>query len=63
MVNYCHEIDALAGIAADCGFHDPSAFVKRFRKFTGQTPLKYRRTHQAQGGTAIAVPPNTAEGC
>lgn len=34
-------------IALDCGFYDHSAFVKRFKKFTGETPLNYRRQHQA----------------
>jgi AraC-like DNA-binding protein len=34
-------------IAIDCGFYDHSAFVKRFKKFTGTTPLNYRRQHQA----------------
>jgi transcriptional regulator GlxA family with amidase domain len=34
-------------IAIDCGFYDHSAFVKRFKKFTGTTPLHYRRQQQA----------------
>lgn len=58
-----HGAVSVAGVAAYCGYHDPSSFVKRFRKFTGQTPLKYRRTHQAQGGTATAVPLAGADGC
>lgn len=36
----------IAQIAVDCGFYDPSAFVKRFKKFTGITPLRYRRGRQ-----------------
>ena len=37
----------VAEIALECGFYDHSAFVKRFQKFTGTTPLNYRRQHQA----------------
>lgn len=40
--------ESISRIAAACGFYDHSAFVKRFRKFTGKTPLRYRREHQAQ---------------
>jgi AraC-like DNA-binding protein len=35
-------------IALDCGFYDHSAFVKRFKKFTGTTPLRYRRQEQTK---------------
>jgi AraC-like DNA-binding protein len=37
----------------------PNAFVKRFKKFTGTTPLNYRRDQQAKLKTdrAIALPP------
>jgi AraC-like DNA-binding protein len=35
-------------IAIDCGYYDHSAFVKRFKKFTGTTPLRYRRDEQAK---------------
>ena len=38
---------SITQIALDCGFYDHSAFVKRFKKFTGTTPLRYRRQHQA----------------
>ena len=38
---------SITQVALDCGFYDHSAFVKRFKKFTGKTPLKYRRQHQA----------------
>ena len=41
-----HSATSMARIAADCGFYDPSSFVKRFRIFTGTTPLRYRREHQ-----------------
>jgi AraC-like DNA-binding protein len=33
-------------IAIDCGFYDHSAFVKRFKKFTGTTPLQFRKAQQ-----------------
>ncbi|WP_395730321.1 helix-turn-helix domain-containing protein [Prosthecobacter sp.] len=62
-VRMFHAIDAIrhtaasvATIAADCGFYDPSSFVKRFKKFTGSTPLKYRREHQARRERALALP-------
>ncbi len=64
-VRMFHAMDALkqssAGIleiALACGFYDHSAFVKRFKKFTGTTPLRFRRAHQArfQPERAIAVP-------
>ena len=53
-VRMSHAIEALKSgtisitqIALDCGFYDHSAFVKRFKKFTGTTPLRYRHQHQA----------------
>ena len=52
-VRMSHAIEALKSgttsitqIALDCGFYDHSAFVKRFKKFTGTTPLRYRHQHQ-----------------
>jgi AraC-like DNA-binding protein len=33
-------------IAVDCGFYDHSAFAKRFKKFTGSTPLQFRKAQQ-----------------
>lgn len=49
---------SITQIALDCGFYDHSAFVKRFKKFTGTTPLRYRRTHQAalSGERLIVLP-------
>ena len=63
-VRMFHAIDAIkntahsiARIAQDTGFYDHSAFVKRFKRFTGTTPLIYRRTHQTQvAAPVIAVP-------
>jgi AraC-like DNA-binding protein len=40
--------ESVAEVALNCGFYDPSSFVKRFKKFTGTTPLKYRREQQAR---------------
>lgn len=61
-----HAIEALKSgttctsrIALDCGFYDQSAFVKRFKKFTGTTPLKYRRRLQAPFSTVHPVLPAT----
>jgi len=35
--------DAIAAIAADIGFDDPTAFHRAFRLWTGSTPGAYRR--------------------
>ncbi len=43
-----HSAASIARIALDSGFYDPSAFVKRFKKFTGATPLRHRRKQQAK---------------
>ncbi len=43
-----HSRDSIASIAHGCGFYDHSSFVKRFRKVSGTTPLKYRRDYQSQ---------------
>ena len=43
-----HSAASIGQIAMACGFYDPSSFVKRFKKFTGMTPLRYRRKHQAR---------------
>jgi AraC-like DNA-binding protein len=53
-----HSAASIGQIALNCGFYDPSSFVKRFRKFTGSTPLKYRRVHQERidAERAMAVP-------
>jgi transcriptional regulator GlxA family with amidase domain len=53
-----HTAQSIARIAQDTGFYDHSAFVKRFKKFTGTTPLTYRREHQTKikAEPAIALP-------
>ncbi|SMY06150.1 HTH-type transcriptional regulator ChbR [Flavimaricola marinus] len=38
--------DSLTEIASDCGIPNLSHFHKLFREFHGQTPQKFRRTHQ-----------------
>lgn len=64
-VRLFHASDALrrtaasvAEIAISCGFYDPSSFVKRFKKFTGTTPLNYRREQQPKlkAERTIALP-------
>jgi AraC-like DNA-binding protein len=54
-----HTAQSIARIAQDNGFYDHSAFVKRFKKFTGTTPLSYRREQQIKlkAVRAIALPP------
>jgi AraC-like DNA-binding protein len=42
-------------IAADLGFHEPSAFRRAFRRWTGVQPLAYR-------GAAVAVAASTFAG-
>jgi AraC-like DNA-binding protein len=51
-------------IAIDCGYYDHSAFVKRFKKFTGTTPLRYRRNEQAKlsAERTIALPDPSRSG-
>lgn len=53
-----HSAHSISRIAQDNGFYDHSAFVKRFKKFTGTTPLNYRRQQQAtlRADRAIALP-------
>jgi len=43
-----HSAKSIIQIALECGFYDHSAFVKRFKRFTGTTPLRYRREEQAK---------------
>lgn len=50
-----HSAKSIAQIAVDCGFYDHSAFVKRFKKFTGTTPLPFRRTEQSKLKTDRAI--------
>ena len=51
-------IAGITQIAIDCGFYDHSAFVKRFKKFTGTTPLHFRRSHQNRtAGNQVNVLP------
>lgn len=47
---------SVAEVAVTSGFYDPSSFVKRFKRFTGVTPLNYRRQQQDRKRTAIAIP-------
>jgi AraC-like DNA-binding protein len=36
--------EPLSTIAAACGFYDQSAFTEQFRRYVGQTPLKFRKS-------------------
>lgn len=47
---------SVAEIALASGFYDPSSFVKRFKRFTGQTPLRFRRQQQHRTRAAMAIP-------
>lgn len=47
---------SVAEIALAAGFYDPSSFVKRFKRFTGLTPLHYRRQQQHRTRAALAIP-------
>jgi transcriptional regulator GlxA family with amidase domain len=38
----------VAEVALNCGFYDPTSFVKRFKKFSGTLPLKYRREQRSR---------------
>lgn len=53
-----HTAQSIAHIAVENGFYDHSSFVKRFKKFTGTTPLTYRREQQTKlkADRAIALP-------
>lgn len=53
-----HSSNAISSIALGCGFYDHSAFVKRFKKLTGSTPLKFRQDWRRQqaGERPIALP-------
>ncbi|VVD75705.1 AraC family transcriptional regulator [Pandoraea eparura] len=47
--------DAIAAIAYDVGFDDPSAFHRAFRHWTGSTPHSYRKTGQGRRGSAMPL--------
>lgn len=53
-----HTAHSIARIAQEAGFYDHSSFVKRFKLFTGTTPLRYRQEQQAKLKTnrTIALP-------
>lgn len=53
-----HSARSIAQVALDCGFYDHSSFVKRFKKFTGVTPLKYRNDFKSKlrSDPAMALP-------
>ncbi len=43
----------VAGIAQQCGYPDPSNFVRRFRQQYGLTPLQYRRQSSERPGHEV----------
>jgi transcriptional regulator GlxA family with amidase domain len=51
-----HSAASIAEVAVSAGFYDHSAFVKRFKKFTGSTPLRHRREYQAKGSVIHHLP-------
>jgi len=53
-----HSSTSIAAIAINCGFYDHSSFVKRFKKITGTTPLRYRHAHQSRSnpGQPVVLP-------
>jgi len=58
-----HRSVSIAAIAQNCGFYDHSSFVKRFKKVTGTTPLRYRQLHQSRNNPAqpVVLPELTAK--
>jgi AraC-like DNA-binding protein len=41
---------SIAEIATECGFYDQSSFTEHFRRYMGQTPLRFRKTpHKVTG--------------
>ncbi len=50
-----HSGESIAAIAYRCGFYDHSSFVKRFKKTTGTTPLKYRKQHLAKQAADLPI--------
>ena len=41
---------SIAEIATECGFYDQSSFTEHFRRYMGQTPLRFRKTpHKVAG--------------
>lgn len=43
---------SIAGIAADLGYAEPSAFFRAFHRWTGEAPTSYRRRMRARAQTA-----------
>ena len=37
---------SISDIAAECGFREPSTFIRVFRRVTGMTPFKWRERHR-----------------
>jgi AraC-like DNA-binding protein len=42
-----HEGRGIEEVASLVGFSDPSAFTKAFRRWTGQTPAEFIRSHMS----------------
>ncbi len=46
----------IAEIAAECGFYDQSSFTEHFRRYMGQTPLRFRKApHGVATGRSASV--------
>jgi AraC-like DNA-binding protein len=57
-----HTSQPIANIADSCGFYDHSSFVKRFKRFSGMTPLRCRKHQQdtLKSEPVIATPRTNA---
>ena len=53
-----HTRESILRIAIDCGFYGHSAFIKRFKKFSGTTLLQFRRSHPSMAKPHVLPSPD-----